>query len=43
MKAAIGATRRLAFEIRDRGTNTAFKEAMQTPEIAALVARRKSS
>ncbi len=43
MKAAIGATRRLAQEIRDRGTLTALKEAMQTPEIAALVARKKSN
>lgn len=43
MKAAIGATKRLALEIRDRGTITALKEGMQTPEIAALVAKKKSS
>jgi 2-methylisocitrate lyase-like PEP mutase family enzyme len=42
MKAAIGATRRLAQEIRERGTIAALKEAMQTPEIAALVAKKKS-
>jgi 2-methylisocitrate lyase-like PEP mutase family enzyme len=42
MKAAIGATRRLAQEIRDRGTITALKEAMQTPEIAALVAKKSN-
>ena len=43
MKVAIGATRRLAQEIQDKGTITALKEAMQTPEIAALVARKKSN
>jgi 2-methylisocitrate lyase-like PEP mutase family enzyme len=42
LKAAIGATRRLAAEIRDRGTISALKEAMQTPEIAALVAAKKT-
>ena len=42
LKAAIGATRRLAREIRDQGTITALKEAMQTPEIAALVAGKKT-
>jgi len=41
MKAAVGATKRLAQEIRDRGTITVLKEAMPTPEIAALVARKK--
>ncbi len=41
LKAAIGATRRLALEIRDQGTITALKEAMPTPEIAALVAGKK--
>ena len=41
LKAAIGATRKLAREIRDRGTITALQEAMQTPEIAALAANRK--
>ena len=42
MKAAIGATRRLAQEIRDKGTISSLKEGMQTPEIAALVARKKA-
>ena len=41
LKAAIGATRRLAREIQDRGTITALKGAMQTPEIAALVGGKK--
>jgi 2-methylisocitrate lyase-like PEP mutase family enzyme len=41
MKAAIGATRRLALEIRDRGTITALKEGMQTPEIAALLPKKR--
>ena len=41
MKAAIGATRRLAQEIQDKGTITALKEGMQTPEIVALVASKK--
>jgi 2-methylisocitrate lyase-like PEP mutase family enzyme len=41
MKAAIGATRRLAQEIRDKGTITSLKEGMQTPEIAALVGKKK--
>jgi 2-methylisocitrate lyase-like PEP mutase family enzyme len=41
LKAAIGATRRLAREIQDRGTITALKDGMQTPEIAALVAGKK--
>jgi len=41
LKAAIGATRRLALEIRDQGTITALKDAMQTPEISALVAGKK--
>ena len=40
-KAAIGATKRLAQEIRDQGTITALKEAMPTPEIAALVGKKK--
>jgi len=43
LKAAIGGTRRLAQEILGKGTVTALKEAMQTPEIAALVARKKAS
>ena len=42
LKAAIGATRKLAQEILEKGTITALKEGMQTPEIAALVAKRKS-
>jgi 2-methylisocitrate lyase-like PEP mutase family enzyme len=41
LKAAIGATKRLAQEIQNQGTITALKEAMQTPEIAALVAEKK--
>jgi 2-methylisocitrate lyase-like PEP mutase family enzyme len=43
LKAAIGASRRLAQEILDKGTVTGLKEGMQTPEISALVARRKAS
>jgi 2-methylisocitrate lyase-like PEP mutase family enzyme len=39
MKAAISGAKRLAQEILERGTVTALKEGMQTPEIAALVAR----
>ena len=42
LKAAIGATRKLAREILEKGTITALKEGMQTPEIAALVAQRKA-
>ncbi len=42
LKAAIGATKRLASEIREQGTTTALKDAMQTPEIAALVAGKKN-
>jgi 2-methylisocitrate lyase-like PEP mutase family enzyme len=41
LKAAIGATKRLASEIREQGTITALKDAMQTPEIIALVAGKK--
>jgi 2-methylisocitrate lyase-like PEP mutase family enzyme len=41
LKAAIGATKRLALEIQEKGTISGLKEAMQTPEIAALVARKK--
>jgi 2-methylisocitrate lyase-like PEP mutase family enzyme len=41
LKAAIGAARRLAQEILDKGTVTALKEGMQTPEISALVIRKK--
>jgi 2-methylisocitrate lyase-like PEP mutase family enzyme len=39
MKAAITGTKRLAQEILERGTCSLLKEGMQTPEIAALVAR----
>ncbi|HEU4340409.1 MAG TPA: isocitrate lyase/phosphoenolpyruvate mutase family protein [Candidatus Binatia bacterium] len=41
LKAAIGATQRLAREVLERGTVTAMEDGMQTPEISALVARRK--
>jgi 2-methylisocitrate lyase-like PEP mutase family enzyme len=41
LKAAIGATKRLAREILDQGTMTALKDAMPTPEIAALAAGKK--
>lgn len=41
LKTAIGAVKRLAGEIRDHGTIAALKDAMQTPEIAALVAAGK--
>jgi methylisocitrate lyase len=41
LKAAIGATKRLALEIREKGALTSLKEAMQTPEITALVAGKK--
>jgi 2-methylisocitrate lyase-like PEP mutase family enzyme len=41
LKAAIGAARRLAQEVVDKGTVTALKEAMQTPEITALVAKKR--
>jgi 2-methylisocitrate lyase-like PEP mutase family enzyme len=43
LKAAIGATRRLAQEILARGTVNTLKEGMQTPEISALVGRKKAS
>ena len=41
LKAAIGATKRLAQEILEKGTVAAMKEGMQTPEINALVTKRK--
>jgi 2-methylisocitrate lyase-like PEP mutase family enzyme len=41
LKAAIGATRKLAREIRERGTVTALKEGLTTPEVAALVQKAK--
>jgi 2-methylisocitrate lyase-like PEP mutase family enzyme len=42
-RAAISAAKRLAIEIRDSGTLTALKDAMSSPELAALVSRRKTS
>jgi 2-methylisocitrate lyase-like PEP mutase family enzyme len=42
LKAAIGGTRKLAHEILEKGTITALKDGMQTPEIAALIAKRKA-
>src|SRR5262245_13544506 len=42
LKAAIGGTRKLAQEILEKGTITALKDGMQTPEIAALIAKRKA-
>jgi len=41
LKAAIGATKRLAQEILEKGTVAAMKEGMQTPEINMLVAKNK--
>ena len=41
LKAAIGAVRRLALELQQKGTVTALKDGMQTPEIVGLVARKK--
>jgi 2-methylisocitrate lyase-like PEP mutase family enzyme len=40
MKAAITGTKRLAQEILEKGTCNMLKEGMQTPEIAALMARK---
>lgn len=42
LKAAIGAVKRLAMEIRETGTITALKDAMETSKIAALVAKASS-
>jgi len=42
LKAAIGATRRLAQEVLQNGTVTTMKEGMTTPEIAALVKQNKA-
>jgi len=42
LKAAISGAKRLAREILDRGTVALLKEGMQTPEIAALVANKKT-
>jgi 2-methylisocitrate lyase-like PEP mutase family enzyme len=39
LKAAIGGTRRLAQEILEKGTVTALKDALQTPEINALLSK----
>jgi 2-methylisocitrate lyase-like PEP mutase family enzyme len=40
-KAAISATKRLAQEILEKGTCNMLKDSMQTPELAALIAKRK--
>ena len=42
LKAAIGGISKLAQEILEKGTITALKEGMQTPDIAALIAKRKA-
>jgi len=41
MKAAISGAKKLAQEILEKGTCTMLKEGMQTPEIVALVSKRK--
>ena len=41
-KAAIEATKRLAQEILEKGTIAGINEGMQTPEINALVSKRKA-
>ena len=41
-KAAVGATKRLAQEILEKGTVAAMKDGMQTPEINVLVANKKA-
>lgn len=41
LKAAISGARRLAREILEKGTVTGLKEGMQTPEVSALVSRKK--
>lgn len=41
LKAAIGAARRLAQEILANGTVNSLKDAMQTPEVNALVTKKK--
>ena len=43
MKAAISGTKKLAQEILEKGTCTILKEGMQTPQIAALVAKKTNS
>jgi 2-methylisocitrate lyase-like PEP mutase family enzyme len=40
-KAAIAATKRLAQEILEKGTCSMLKDSMQTPELAALVAKKR--
>jgi 2-methylisocitrate lyase-like PEP mutase family enzyme len=40
LKAAIGEARRLALEIQQKGSVAALKEAMQTPEITALLKKK---
>jgi 2-methylisocitrate lyase-like PEP mutase family enzyme len=42
LKAAIGGAKNLAQEILEKGTITALKDGMQTPEIAALLAKKKA-
>jgi 2-methylisocitrate lyase-like PEP mutase family enzyme len=42
LKAAISGTKNLAREILDKGTVNLLKEGMQTPEIAALMASKKT-
>ena len=41
MKAAITGTKKLAQEILEKGTCNLLKDGVQTPEIVALVAKRK--
>jgi hypothetical protein len=43
MKAAISSARLLAQEIQSQGTVNLLKEGMQTPDITALVAKRRSA
>ncbi len=43
MKAAISGAKRLAQEILEHGTCNVLKDGMQTPEIAALVARKRTN
>jgi 2-methylisocitrate lyase-like PEP mutase family enzyme len=42
LKAAIGGARTLAQEILEKGTIATLKDGMQTPEITALIAKRKA-
>jgi hypothetical protein len=42
MKAAITGAKRLAQEILERGSCELLKDGVQTPEIAALVARKST-